>query len=300
MLHQYALPPTLPPTTIPILQRAQSRIQAHLTTLTGYPHHQHARGSHPSYPDRALVPDEDVSWLHTPATPYTPTDFTHSVVRDNDCTRKPGGWADPMECASVDMTQRESYVYGDSPIVCDALQFYPFNPAGRTGIRGRGLLGKWGPNHAADPIVTRYDPARPTVLQMVAIQRDDTGHWAIPGGMVDYNETVSVTLRREFQEEATKTGMNPALLDKLFAVTNGRVVYRGYVDDPRNTDNAWMETCAVHFHCDTELGQQLALEAGYDAVAVQWIDIVKGGEAFEGLYATHRGMVWEGVRGMVR
>lgn len=29
------------------------------------------------------------------------------------------------------------------------------NPMGRTGMRGRGLLGKWGPNHAADPIVSR-------------------------------------------------------------------------------------------------------------------------------------------------
>jgi len=25
-------------------------------------------------------------------------------------------------------------------------------------------------------------------------------------------------------------------------------VYRGYVDDPRNTDNAWMETQAYNFH----------------------------------------------------
>ena len=30
------------------------------------------------------------------------------------------------------------------------------NPMGRTGMIGRGLLGKWGPNHAADPVVTRY------------------------------------------------------------------------------------------------------------------------------------------------
>ena len=29
------------------------------------------------------------------------------------------------------------------------------NPAGRTGLVGRGLLGRWGPNHAADPIITR-------------------------------------------------------------------------------------------------------------------------------------------------
>lgn len=30
------------------------------------------------------------------------------------------------------------------------------NPVGRTGMVGRGLLGRWGPNHAADPVVTRY------------------------------------------------------------------------------------------------------------------------------------------------
>ena len=33
----------------------------------------------------------------------------------------------------------------------------PQNPVGRTGMKSRGTLGKWGPNHAADPIVTRSD-----------------------------------------------------------------------------------------------------------------------------------------------
>jgi hypothetical protein len=28
-------------------------------------------------------------------------------------------------------------------------------------------------------------------------------------------------------------------------------IYIGYVDDPRNTDNAWMETVAYNFHDDT-------------------------------------------------
>ena len=27
---------------------------------------------------------------------------------------------------------------------------------GRTGLMGRGLLRRWGPNHAANPIATRY------------------------------------------------------------------------------------------------------------------------------------------------
>jgi len=47
------------------------------------------------------------------------------------------------------------------------------NPVGRTGIRGRGCLGRWGPNHAADPIVTRFVTLRGlslfrTVLAFVA------------------------------------------------------------------------------------------------------------------------------------
>ena len=38
-------------------------------------------------------------------------------------------------------------------------------------------------------------------------------------------------------------------------------VYKGYVDDPRNTDNAWMETVAVNFHDDTgEVFNQFRLQ----------------------------------------
>ena len=45
------------------------------------------------------------------------------------------------------------------------------------------------------------------------------------------------------------------------------------VDDPRNTDNAWMETTAYHFHCSNELGALLQLRAGDDAGQVTWLDI---------------------------
>ena len=35
---------------------------------------------------------------------------------------------------------------------------FPLNPFGRTGLRGRGLLGKWGPNHVQDQVsVLRVD-----------------------------------------------------------------------------------------------------------------------------------------------
>ena len=76
--------------------------------------------------------------------------------------------------------------------------------------------------------------------------------------MCDPGEHVSVTLKREFMEEATDClGANSANraetethLDKLFS--GGDEIYKGYVDDPRNTDNAWMETIAYNFHDEND------------------------------------------------
>ena len=139
---------------------------------------------------RVKLADESVPWSKDVPS-YEPKEFTADIVLNNH-----PGWADPPTPQEVaDLAQRESY---EGPISFDAAGV-PLNPHGRTGLRGRGLLGKWGPNHAADPIVTRYLGSQ---LQMVAIKRKDTGEWAIPGGMVDEGEMVSVTLKREFTEEA--------------------------------------------------------------------------------------------------
>ena len=48
---------------------------------------------------------------------------------------------------------------------------------------------------------------------------------------------------------------------------------RSDVDDPRNTDNAWVETTAYHFHCNNELGNMLKLKAGDDAGEAMWLDM---------------------------
>jgi ADP-ribose pyrophosphatase len=50
----------------------------------------------------------------------------------------------------------------------------PLNPLGRTGIAGRGLLGKWGANFAADPVITRTSPKHGH-LELLVIRRSDTG-----------------------------------------------------------------------------------------------------------------------------
>lgn len=76
------------------------------------------------------------------------------------------------------------------------------------------------------------------------------------------------------------------MLNEFFK--NGTEIYSGYVDDPRNTDNAWMETVAYNFHDDTgNVVGKLNLEAGDDAGNVKWMDLNQN----INLYASHKLMI---------
>lgn len=151
----------------------------------------------------------------------------------------------------------------------------PKNPAGRTGLAGRGILSKWGENPAADLIVTRSNPDTGE-LEVVAIQREDTGEWALPGGKVDEGEPAAATALREFYEEAggrdyneTPTDDDPWELD----MSQARTIYAGYIDDSRNTDNAWMASTVFHRHLTPEEVARMTLQANTDAQDVKWAPV---------------------------
>eukprot|EP00164_Ancoracysta_twista_P000088 GFYU01000126.1.p1 GENE.GFYU01000126.1~~GFYU01000126.1.p1 ORF type:complete len:405 (+),score=121.07 GFYU01000126.1:129-1343(+) len=259
--------------------------------------HVKARTDHPDYLKakikRAEVPDDKVSWsVSWPE--YNPPDYVADVVKKFNVKVMKNGWADPEDPKeTIDMPIGQRFSYEQKPLTLDK-NSRPINPRGRTGLCNRGLLGRWGPNHAADPIVTRYHPET-GVVQFVGIRRKDNGQWALPGGMVDPGEAVSVTLRREFEEEAGNVPESEReafkeQLDELFK-GSGRNVYQGYVDDPRNTDNAWMETNAVHFHCPPKLAAMLNLHAGDDAAEVKWISTDGSDPDYNNLYASHNDFI---------
>lgn len=197
---------------------------------------------------------------------------TPAIVLEQDATKHPGGWADPEVVPREELARRLTWENGGQLRFDD--EGRPLNPAGPTGRAGR-LLGKWGPNHAADPIILRRQPGSGR-LQMLAIERKDTGRWAIPGGMVDEGESITATLARELLEE---TGV---ALDLGSAVP----VYRGVVkDDPRNTDHAWMETSVSVLLLEDEEAARLEPRAGDDAADVQWLDLTEAN--LRSLYANH-------------
>lgn len=251
---------------------------------------------------RFHVPDDKVSW-NSLYPMYNPTLFTSTCI-----VGQP--WADldlNVSDFQPSWNSIDGYVNRISLTgIYEIQNGYPLNPCGRTGVIGRGVLGRWGPNHAADPIVTRWKKSKnelvinensgKPILQFVAIQRKDSGEWALPGGMVDSGEVISTTLKREFMEEAMdllQKSKEDAVkiekeIDKIF--NEGVEVFGGYVDDPRNTDNAWMETIATLFH--DEKGDHvgmLKLHAGDDAVGVKWVDLDRNLK----LYASHTSFLEE-------
>jgi ADP-ribose pyrophosphatase len=265
--------------------------------------------SHPQYPQRGELTN--------------PVYFTHPlVVKNIRSNENPNGWADPFW---DNMTNKEKISILTRVPMSSELEFRlfdvgkdstysgPLNPKSFTGMVGRGLLGCYGPNNAADPIVSRFNNG---ILEIAAIQRGDTGEWAIPGGMVEKGSTVSTTLRNEFNEEALgnslgtdndeygKSKEDPIYIakinslkhevDKLF--NEGKVIYEGWVDDPRNTDWAWITTVAVHFHISNNSPlHNIELRPATDAMGAKWYKI-DSMEAIKNLYASHGEFVLQVIK----
>lgn len=308
----------------------------------------------------------ELSFWDVPWADYCPTVYTAQVVIDNDITTNPVGWADPHinglhvvkpngRTVKEEITTSELRVdaFGiqraalmnaadgiklrfshAGPMRFD-LRGYPINPVGRTGLDGRGFLGNWGPNHAADPVVGRVrkyipDPetfelmkqlsnflsfvefdknGKPNVyaLQFVLIKRKDNDQWALPGGMVEAGQTIAEARTKEFAQEAMAYDQKPdeseaehkvrekvlqAELKRMFTSTvdENDVLYKGVVDDPRNTDKSWMETVAILTFL-TGSNSNLRLEAGDDAGKAKWKDY----DPEMKLFASHKQFIDEAV-----
>jgi len=129
-----------------------------------------------------------------------------------------------------------------------------------------------GVNFTADAVV--IDPAKDKIL---LIERNDQGEWALPGGFIDRDDpSAEYAAAREAMEEAD---LSPRPAETI--------LFRGVVDDPRNSNDAWIETSAYLFFADVDE----PLISGDDAKSVDWKDL---GD-LPGLYASHADIVELGI-----
>lgn len=193
-----------------------------------------------------------------------------------DCVIQNAGiWADYKNVSKSELEER--VVWRDNKLITLKEAKIKFDEFGKpitpiqTGKKGRGLLGRYGPNHACDPIITRFNLYK-CKFEFIAVKRNDTGQWAIPGGMVDPGEKVSQTLRREFTEETCKKS-DEKIIDKIFSKCNETILYTGPTyGDPRTTDCAWIETYVANYHIYYNLWSKIKLTNQPDEnSAVSWI-----------------------------
>lgn len=223
---------------------------------------------------RFPVPSDKSSWaVDFPG--YDPP-FV-DVPRGNTRFRKEGDRpdpADPREIANFSSLE-VSEVQRDP-------DRYPLNPRGRTGLRGRGMLDRWGPTQAADPVATRRNEGGD--LEVLLIRRGDTGEWALPGGKVDPGEQPWETAGRELGEEAGLSGVD-------IDFSQSETLYSGYVPDTRETDNAWMESTVLHYHMSSDEAADVHIQAGSDADRAEFVPVDDG--LYSNLFSNHADHVRE-------
>ncbi|XP_052281701.1 transient receptor potential cation channel subfamily M member 2-like isoform X5 [Dreissena polymorpha] len=223
--------------------------------------------------------------------------------------------------------------------VLDSLSL-PQNPMGRTGLRGKGILWRWGPNHMIKAVVTRWrrkcGPNPGTeflyvegkrVLEFITVHKDsfnDTS-FTLPGEILHglsnpyrilchafmtqvFNVEESVSRYDKFDQrdmiqffsqfacalaDGSTGPLPPQDMPVLAQVptpshmadhnshTNlgsevdskgfcASMLYKGYLDDPRNTDNAWVEAEVWNFHYN--VGDTVDLTVSQD-LSVNWNEV---------------------------
>lgn len=157
----------------------------------------------------------------------------------------------------------------------DADQTAYRNPNGRTGFVGNGLLPAYGENTVVEAIITRWKHG------LMGIEEGESGSNMLQVLVVCNNKLSKITIPSGPQATwiSSSSGMPsciPLVLYKLFqseslndpglwlsrtrkaAYTNniddmidaGQEIFSGYVDDPRNTDNAWIGSYVATYHDD--------------------------------------------------
>jgi ADP-ribose pyrophosphatase len=243
---------------LPQLLHAAYSVEALAFNLVSNDFHLRIRGERPpAYPPRQRISIDFAPWsVECPE--YDPPYYVHDSVLANDPEKVPGGWADPEDFDSLHNSTRFRGVRNLDD------RGRPLNPRGRTGLAGRGLLGRWGPNQAATAAVLRVS-ADYEHTDVLLGAKDNNGKLWLPRGFVQGKEDGCTAIDRILESE---TSWCPGVRDDL-------VVHNGYFYDPRQTDHAWVEMWAGLAVVEFDSAPREFLPGG-DFEAVRWMPVEAG------------------------
>ncbi|KAI0988766.1 hypothetical protein GJ496_003347 [Pomphorhynchus laevis] len=165
----------------------------------------------------------------------------------------------------------------------------PLNPVGRTGLKGLGILKYYGPNHCVHLLITR---AR--IVEYVASVGVYMSEEASIEALAKENQHGKLVLVHNTLLEVDESPINgclrlinqlclssssgskeQAIIEiKQWILKDSVTIYSGYVDDCRNTDNAWIETYFIHLHATcSRYTDLLNKEVDFEASMLSWIDL---------------------------
>ncbi len=214
----------------PQLMHALYSVEALVFDLVADDFHLRIRAERPlSYPPRQRISIDEAPWMLDCAE-YDPPYYVAPEVLENDRCAKPGGWADPEK---IDLEGQE-WNAGSSKYKADDGR--PLNPRGRTGIAGRGLLGRWGANAAVAATIVRTH-SESGFIEILLGGKEDRLDLSLPKGFVLPDESSEDAVSRVLERECA---WRPDSVE-------GTPVFDGYTFDPRQTDHAWVESRSFLF-----------------------------------------------------
>ncbi|MHC4451313.1 MAG: phosphotransferase [Planctomycetota bacterium] len=212
---------------LPQLAHALYSVDALAMDLVTDDFHLTIRSERPArYPARQRISIDESPWL-LDCESYDPPYYVDPAVLESDRTKAVGGWADPEDFELVPAEEgRPEPKYRDE-------RGRARNPHGRTGVAGRGSLGRWGRNLAVAGVVVRPE-VDTGGCEILVGRRPETTGLELPEGFVLPGENPQNALVRVVEKD---TGWEPAS-------AGSEVVFEGYTYDPRQTDHAWVESRA--------------------------------------------------------
>jgi ADP-ribose pyrophosphatase len=184
---------------------------------------------------------------------YDPPYFVAPEVLANDRTRVPGGWADPEDVTLLaDMLA--------VPGVSLDRSGRPLHPYGRTGIAGRGALGRWGPNVMVVALITRAG-REPGDIEVLVGAPEASEALVLPRDFVRSGEEATAAMLRVLEAASGWRLEQPSA-----------VLASGYDYDPRRTDHAWVVTHVHHAHVGGAAPDFFRAGPGFESVAWHVLD----------------------------